>query len=503
MKNKYILLGCLVVSTTAFSQVGINTETPQATLDVTGKATTVTAADGIIAPRITGDQLRAKNAVYTQAQNGTLIYVTEADTAPATKTINVTSPGYYYYDQPTATAGVWRAVSSNDWKLTGNTGTNPANNFVGTTDEQPLVFRVNNSEKLRITPAGRLDFSNPSALANVLVEGGNETMTGTRNTALGQAALVANTTGSYNLALGTQSMPANTEGSWNTAVGNFSLNKIVSGLRNTAVGNYSMEAITTGSNNTAIGNGSLILNTTGIANTAIGNAALSNATTGSRNIALGHYSGSANPNPGVMSQGITTESYSINIGDHTGIPNTLVGQDNTMNIGNLIFGRALTSQNPNAPAGFIGVGVNNPEHRLHVNAPDSSSDPVRIQGLRAGTATDKMVVADATGVLKTVDRQAVANVNAIAKVTAAHTVTATDYTILANATTAGFAITLPNPTLATNTGRILVIRKIDETANAVTFSRAIKVSETTSITSLNVNSTLRIQSDGTAWYLID
>jgi len=37
------------------AQVGINTSTPQATLDVNGKPTDNTVLDGIIAPRITGD----------------------------------------------------------------------------------------------------------------------------------------------------------------------------------------------------------------------------------------------------------------------------------------------------------------------------------------------------------------------------------------------------------------------------------------------------------------
>jgi hypothetical protein len=38
----------------------------------------------------------------------------------------------------------------NDWTLTGNVGTNPANNFLGTTDNQALQIRVNNARALRI-----------------------------------------------------------------------------------------------------------------------------------------------------------------------------------------------------------------------------------------------------------------------------------------------------------------------------------------------------------------
>ncbi|MFS4470794.1 cell wall anchor protein [Chryseobacterium sp. T20] len=42
------------------------------------------------------------------------------------------------------------------WNTTGNSGTNPSNNFIGTTDNQPLVFKANNNPSLRILPTGVL-----------------------------------------------------------------------------------------------------------------------------------------------------------------------------------------------------------------------------------------------------------------------------------------------------------------------------------------------------------
>lgn len=86
----------LIISAIVFSQVGIDTETPQATLDVVGAPADITKLDGIIAPRISGEQLRAKT--YTTAQQGALVYVTEADTSPAGQTIDVTTEGYYYFN---------------------------------------------------------------------------------------------------------------------------------------------------------------------------------------------------------------------------------------------------------------------------------------------------------------------------------------------------------------------------------------------------------------------
>ena len=50
------------------------------------------------------------------------------------------------------------ALSSNaqNWLLNGNAGTNGNLNFVGTTDNRPLVFRTNNKERMRIIPGGKI-----------------------------------------------------------------------------------------------------------------------------------------------------------------------------------------------------------------------------------------------------------------------------------------------------------------------------------------------------------
>jgi hypothetical protein len=42
------------------------------------------------------------------------------------------------------------------WLLTGNAGTDPAVNFLGTTDNQPLCIRVNNQETFRFNPPGAI-----------------------------------------------------------------------------------------------------------------------------------------------------------------------------------------------------------------------------------------------------------------------------------------------------------------------------------------------------------
>lgn len=42
------------------------------------------------------------------------------------------------------------------WNLTGNSAINPSNNFLGTTDSQPLLFKTNNTETMRILPDGKV-----------------------------------------------------------------------------------------------------------------------------------------------------------------------------------------------------------------------------------------------------------------------------------------------------------------------------------------------------------
>lgn len=46
--------------------------------------------------------------------------------------------------------------SQNAWSLTGNAGTNPATNFIGTTDAQDWVVKTNNVERARFTSSGNV-----------------------------------------------------------------------------------------------------------------------------------------------------------------------------------------------------------------------------------------------------------------------------------------------------------------------------------------------------------
>ena len=79
MKRKFLILPLWLFALNFFSQVGINTTNPQATFQVVGVPNDSTKKDGIIAPRITANQLQLKT--YGPEQIGALIYVTETLTS--------------------------------------------------------------------------------------------------------------------------------------------------------------------------------------------------------------------------------------------------------------------------------------------------------------------------------------------------------------------------------------------------------------------------------------
>ena len=91
--------------------------------------------------------------------------------------------------------------------------------------------------------------------------------------------------------------------------------------------------------------------------------------------------------------------------------------------------------------------------------------------------------------------------NAIITITASYPATRSDYTILCNNNGGTFTLTLPTATSVS--GKIYVIRKTDESTNLLTISPALKLTESTTITSLDYPKTIRVQSDGTSWYIID
>jgi trimeric autotransporter adhesin len=231
----------------------------------------------------------------------------------------------------------WEALpnaTSNNWALLGNAGTSAGLNFIGTTDLQPLMFKVNSVE------SGFIDYDPNKANTFLGFQTGLNN-TGLYNTAMGYVALSSNTTGDENTATGYSALSSNTIGSWNTATGFKSLVSNTIGIRNVANGRNSLFSNTTGQKNTATGDTSMQDNTTGNQNTANGTSSMAYNITGNYNTAMGvtslyfNTTGSDNTAVGYASLYSTTASsgntaLGNNAGDNNinnGNYNTFIGYD--------------------------------------------------------------------------------------------------------------------------------------------------------------------------------
>ncbi|WP_415328916.1 hypothetical protein [Chryseobacterium sp. MMS23-Vi53] len=124
LKKLYSLITIVGGSCFAFAQVGINTTTPQASLDVIGNVGDISTKDGIMAPRISKQQLAAKSAgTYGTGQTGALVYV--SDVTPPTgvtpslvQVSDITANGYYFFN------GIqWKNVNDSAVNIYNSNGT--------------------------------------------------------------------------------------------------------------------------------------------------------------------------------------------------------------------------------------------------------------------------------------------------------------------------------------------------------------------------------------------
>jgi len=285
-------------------KVGIGTDNPGATLDVQG---TLRLADGS----------QGAGKVLSSDANGLASWVTNP--------------------------------SSISWSLTGNSGTSSGTNFIGTTDNVPLMFKINNQQ------AGKIEFSSYNTSLGYSAMKTNTS--GAWNSAFGTGTMYSNTTGNYNTAIGVQAMYTNTVGTGNSAFGAYSLNYNTAGNYNTAIGLQALYLNTTGVNNTATGAGSLYQNSIGSNNTAAGHNALLSNTTGSNNTAIGsmalgfNTTGEFNTATGTNALVANTTGYFNTANGINALYQNTLGYENTAIGGNALFNNIDGYQN-------TAVGVN-------------------------------------------------------------------------------------------------------------------------------------------------
>ena len=282
--KKIFIFFLSVIACCAYGQsVGFNnpTHAASALLDLPS------ASKGLLIPRVALTSTNMAGPVP-----GPVVSLLVYNTATAGVAPNNVLPGFYFWD------GVrWIAMSGGtggrDWSLTGNSGTVVGTHFIGTTDAEPLMFKVNNQQ------AGYLGNSSPWV------------------TAFGYQALTS-TTGSFNTAIGYQALFSNTSGTENVGIGKEALRSNISGFENVAIGTNALFDNTTGNNNTAIGDNALTNNINSHGNIAISTSAMANNTSASYNIAMGH---AALFSQSFANGGTTYHAHNIAIG-YTALYNT-------------------------------------------------------------------------------------------------------------------------------------------------------------------------------------
>ncbi len=291
----------------ASGNLGIGTTTPASLLHVHGTAQLGTSSS------VTG-QLKFFNS--TNANTVTL--QAGVSTASVTYTFplaDAAASGYLLSSNASGTLSWIAPGAAASWSVTGNSGTSPGTNFVGTTDAQALVFKTSGAEVVRFktdgnvgigtsTPTSKLyvkgsadkpqlivqafstQSNSTSPIVKLISSGGTDLLYlhsddqtnaflgyragysntvggGLRNTFIGSNAGFSNAGGDDNTFLGDECGFSNNTGEYNTFLGAYAGNTNAGGSYNTFIGRASGNQNVSGAENVFVGNGSGFFSTAG------------------------------------------------------------------------------------------------------------------------------------------------------------------------------------------------------------------------------------------------
>lgn len=305
------------------------------------------------------------------------------------------------------------------WDKTGNIGTTAGTNFVGTRDNQALVFKTNNIERARLLTTGQLKLANytinaftgtavntlsTDAAGNIIQSPALSTFWSVNgNTGLSAGVFLGTTdnravlfktnnltraslgtTGTFttfvdsvlngvnagqgggnqgNTVFGASALALNTTGTTSVAIGASALTSNLSGRRNVAIGDLALGSNTTGSHNTVVGANAVSgtpVNTTGSLNTYMGYN-VAKFQNGDNNCAFGAaaLSGFSGVRTATNSTAIGYQSlFNAQSGTNIGL-GSQAGSSITTGTGNIFIGNQPNQNEPGIDTGNYNVIIGN------------------------------------------------------------------------------------------------------------------------------------------------
>ena len=134
---------CCITPRLIAQNVGVSTALPDNSALLDLESTTL----GMLPPRMTNGQMMGISLPAT----GDLVY-------------NTTYTTYYFYN-----GSIWTPLIGSGWSLTGNSGTSPSTNFLGTKDAEDMVQKTKSTEHLRVYSGGGVGLTNTNNTAEALI----------------------------------------------------------------------------------------------------------------------------------------------------------------------------------------------------------------------------------------------------------------------------------------------------------------------------------------------